>query len=394
MKNYGFIPSKIEGEHYILGGGQLPKIILQPDRNWKPYLPRWESQIDKFDTFGCTVFGTLNAIETLLGRLNFKQYDYSERYNYILAGITPPGADPHYVTEIIRKYGVIEQVELPFTDTLEEFMKPKPMTSNFFLRGREWLDQYNFGHEWVFVNTPNRELRTALVREALQYSPLCVSVTAWYEENGLFVDQGLPNTHWTLCYGVDEDGGLLIFDSYNFEYKKLHPDHKVMMAKRYYIEAKKVEEKLSWIGRILQSIGEALGLIEKKVNELPPLKVVYPESLMPKRDLINEVCEAIKEYEGFWKGSRSERNNNPGNIKGTDGRFLIFQTYADGWNYLVDYVTRACTGKHTAYRPDMSILDFFKVYAPSSDNNEPKKYADFVSKKLQVSVTMPIKDLL
>ncbi len=285
MKNYGFVPSKIESDHYILGGGQLPKIILQANRNWKDYLPTWESQIDKgYETYGCTVYGTLNALETVLDRLNGHPYDYSERFNYILADVKAPGADPHYVSEIIRKYGVIEQAELPMTNTYTEFNSPKPMTVDKLSKGQTWLGQYSFGHEWVFTNCPSKESRTALVREALQYSPICVSVSAWYEQNGLFVDNGIPNNHWTLCYGIDDDGGLLIFDSYALVqdgnptncFKKLHPDHKVQMAKRYYIEAKKNEEKLSWFATILKGIAEALGIIKKKVEAMDKPSVTKP----------------------------------------------------------------------------------------------------------------------
>lgn len=63
-------------------------------------------------------------------------------------------------------------------------------------------------------------------------------------------------------------------------------------------------------------------------------------------------------------------------------------------NALKDYVTRACTGKHKAYKPTFTINEFFNVYAPSSDNNNPYKYASYVAGKLKVLTTMPIKDLL
>ena len=89
---FGFVPSKIESNHYVLGGGMVPKIILQSNRNWKDYLPKWESQINGYETYGCTVFGTLNAIETYFNRLSPGQYDFAERFNYILAGIQPPGS--------------------------------------------------------------------------------------------------------------------------------------------------------------------------------------------------------------------------------------------------------------------------------------------------------------
>ena len=69
-KNYGFIPSKIESDHYILGGVGLPKTILQPLGNWESYLPTTEKQFNNgIETANCSGFGTLNAIEVLLRRL-------------------------------------------------------------------------------------------------------------------------------------------------------------------------------------------------------------------------------------------------------------------------------------------------------------------------------------
>lgn len=115
-------------------------------------------------------------------------------------------------------------------------------------------------------------------------------------------------------------------------------------------------------------------------------------------------ADAIQQHEGWYVGSRSYRNNNPGNIKyvgqslavGQDtGGFCIFKTYADGRKCLTDMLTRAATppveGK---YSPDMTLAQFFAVYAPSSDNNNPDAYATFVAAKIGVTVDTPIKNLL
>ena len=68
--NYGFLPSKIEPDHYVLGGSELPKIVLMPLGNWERYLPVEERQFQwNVETANCTGFGTLSAIETLLKRL-------------------------------------------------------------------------------------------------------------------------------------------------------------------------------------------------------------------------------------------------------------------------------------------------------------------------------------
>ena len=61
---------KIEDDHYVLGAQSLQGEILQPDGQWDNFLPAEERQAnDKFDTYSCTSFGTLNALEMLERRV-------------------------------------------------------------------------------------------------------------------------------------------------------------------------------------------------------------------------------------------------------------------------------------------------------------------------------------
>jgi len=43
---------------------------------------------------------------------------------------------------------------------------------------------------------------------------------------------------------------------------------------------------------------------------------------------------------------------------------MKFDTPEQGFSALTDYIERACTGKHKAYSPNMSIKRFFEIYAP------------------------------
>ena len=391
MKTYGFIPSKIESDHYILGGTGLPKTILQPLGNWEQYLPTYEPQFENFETAGCSVWGTQNAIETLMKRIEMEEPNYSERFTYILARVRPPGADPHAVAEVIRKDGLIDEALLPTdTATFEEFIKPDPMTQDLIDKGEEWLNKYDFGHEWIFTNNPSRQIRLPLLKEALQYSPVCISVSAWASDvNNLYVSN-FPNNHWVMCYGIEGDS-ILVFDTYDQSKKKLHPDHEIMMAKRYYIGPSTRQEKLSWIEMILNWIQEQINLLKKKdMTPYKPLEEVLPINTVGK---LEDFCLAIRDFEGK-PGDLNYRNNNPGNIRGRDGKFLKFPTYAQGWSYLKDYVTRAATGKHKAYKPDFTIKQFFNVYAPSSDNNQPDLYANWVASRIGLATTFQIKNLV
>src|SRR4029079_17524757 len=81
----------------------------------------------------------------------------------------------------------------------------------------------------------------------------------------------------------------------------------------------------------------------------PPIPVPIPPE--PKPNLLTKFCLAIQEHEGWLvpgkdypKGSRSYRNNNPGNIKygdfakscgairKDDKYFAVFESYLDGFN--------------------------------------------------------------
>jgi hypothetical protein len=120
---------------------------------------------------------------------------------------------------------------------------------------------------------------------------------------------------------------------------------------------------------------------------------------------IEKWAEAIKKHEGWYVGSRSYRNNNPGNFRcakwlmeefgGTCvDNFIKFPTYETGWKALTSFLTYACEGALRSYKPEMTLLDFYKVYAPSADGNSPKNYATAVAKDLGVSINTQIKEFL
>lgn len=131
---------------------------------------------------------------------------------------------------------------------------------------------------------------------------------------------------------------------------------------------------------------------------------------------LDAFCDAIREFEGWFPGSTSYRNNNPGNLRrsplaiGIDIRgYAIFKTFADGWNALVRDVTIKATGRSKAWHdadgdkvldpgeeitPEDSLFEFFAVYAPSADGNYPRKYALFVAKRCGLTAETPIKELM
>lgn len=123
----------------------------------------------------------------------------------------------------------------------------------------------------------------------------------------------------------------------------------------------------------------------------------------PPTSKIEAWADATQQHEGWFPGSRSYRNNNPGNIKyvgqpsaiGSDSLgFCIFATYADGRKSLTDMLIRAATPPAEGYNPEMTLVQFYERYAPSSDNNNPLAYAQFVARKIGVTVDTQIKNLV
>ena len=101
------------------------------------------------------------------------------------------------------------------------------------------------------------------------------------------------------------------------------------------------------------------------------------------QSIIEKIAIAIQTFEGYFPGSVSFRNNNPGNLKyarqpGTTGQdargFAIFATFDEGWDALI-----ALLNKRAAQHPEWTLLDLFNSYAPPTDNNNPEQYASFVA---------------
>ncbi len=258
MTDYGFVKPKKDLTAYVLGGlGDLPKVVLQPNGQWDEYLPTYEPQAEHFETCGCTVWGTQNCIETILKKLTGKEYNFSERFNYILAGITCPGADPHYVSDVIKDNGLIENDLLPMTSTYREFCRPNPMGAEYLEAGLKW--NYDFKHDWVWdwwVSIPTIKEQQEKMMEALQYSPLGVAVFAWQQEGDVYVrPAGAGDVHWCEIFGYVEGEYWKCFDTYDHSIKYLDWNFGFTFVKRYLlIEKKEIIPTKSWVEDMVEKL--------------------------------------------------------------------------------------------------------------------------------------------
>lgn len=142
-----------------------------------------------------------------------------------------------------------------------------------------------------------------------------------------------------------------------------------------------------------------------KKRRAPVTNVPISTTPQPRGSALETFALAIQQHEGWFppggsypKGSASFRNSNPGNLKyvgqreatGKDERgFAIFPDYSAGLRALQFDI-----GLKLGRNPDWNFEDFFSVYAPSTDNNDPFQYARVVAKKLGVNSKTRIKDVV
>lgn len=264
LKQYGFVAPEITPDNWVLGSITAPK-VFEPKGDWTKYLPEKEYQHKNgIETYNCTSFGTLSIIETLINRITSERQNYSDRFVGIVAGTRPPGNTPHAVAEAIRKNRLISEEMLPFSDdirTVEEYYSFKGADEQE-CKNKALAFPYELNHYWLWTGDQTKEQRTAKIREALKYSPLGISVSAWTKKGNVYVDNGVQNNHWTMLYGEDKNGWK-VFDSYDNTHKILSFDHNIQFAKGYHLVLKEAEQ-VSLIKKLLSLYQELVELLTQK----------------------------------------------------------------------------------------------------------------------------------
>src|SRR3990167_8003460 len=151
--NHGWQEPTILGSDYWMGEGHgltLGKEVLVPDRDWRPFLPKFEPQRRAIETSSCSQQSTLNPTETLIKRKYGLEKDYSDRALAIASNNSPMGNDPNITAETLRKQGALNEEDLPFTDEIrswQEYMTPNPLPNYLTVKAKRW--GYDFKHEWA-----------------------------------------------------------------------------------------------------------------------------------------------------------------------------------------------------------------------------------------------------
>lgn len=405
-------------EHWVFGSStQAAGDILQPDRDWRPYLPtRKEVQdLNGIEPNACTIYGTLNAAQTLIRRKYGEDRDYSNRFLAVISGTDPArGNTPHKVAEALRLQGDCDEAAWTFdgaVDTVAKFYAPVP--DRLKALAKEFVAEWRFTHDWV-ATTPQQ------LWDALQYSPIGISVYAWVKDgDGLYYkpDPRAPDTHWCAIVYAVYGKYWVVLDSYmdgGELFKKVRWDTPFMQAKRYGIERQADVQSAGWqwFVAFLRSLWPFPVItpapeVPVKPRETPPAAPESPERTptpppAPKESRLEKFCLAIRTHEGWYPGSRSWRNNNPGNCRyssvgyasiygkvGKDAQnFAVFRDYATGWRYLQNLVK-----EKIRKNPRWDFYDFFEVYAPSFENDS-KRYAEVVAKACGMEATDAVSSVL
>ena len=381
-------------DNYVLGGGNIPDLVIMPDGDWTKVPIEKEEQNKKFETWNCTSFNTLSQIEKMEYVITGKVVNYSDRWLGIMAGTRPPGNDPHRVCEAIRNHGLIPEEMLPWSDDLQnvdEYYSWKGGDREACVKaGQEWLKKWEFLHEWLFDFNAPLDVKLSRLSWSLLRCPPSMSVTAWELKDGLYVDSGGVNNHWTC-----KDGELINVhhkcrDSYlvdGSDLKLIAWKHNIYMAKRYYMKPKERVVAINWIQKLLNMLREMVYEItaNKPVVTTEPVLEASPKDVGPeeahRRDAYRQIyqpkptqppyipepakpdkpkveasttsklgvfCDAIQDFEewvvpgGHYRngslavtGSKSYRNKNPGNIKFTSLLKSLGALHADSDGFSV-----------------------------------------------------------
>ena len=133
------------------------------------------------------------------------------------------------------------------------------------------------------------------------------------------------------------------------------------------------------------------------------------EEEIEQNDFLELVIIAIIKHEGWfpanpktgYKGSRSWRNNNPGNLRsskfaiGTDGGYAKFKTAEEGKMALRWDLTQKAKGETvTGLTGSSTIEDLINVYAPASDKNNVEAYIKSIEYQTGLERDTKLEDLL
>jgi hypothetical protein len=408
------------GDEWRFGSLSQPGIAQIPEELRDIYLPAGELQYGKEDFSDCASRSPHNHLEAQLnylyinnlltyenkrwfedqGYVNGSGYiELSDRFTAILSGTTRQGNSLKAPLESIRKNGVIPKSMLPAhpSMTFDQYHDASKITKAMRDLGIEFTRRFTVNYEQV---------HRSQISKALEKDMIGVAGYAWpSKKNGVYPKTDETINHAFLLFGKPD---FEAFDNYtegiNDFTKTLAPDY-VFWEYGYRIFISKETTYAQQLSLWQQLLDTLKRLFEVKKEQVAPKPEPKPA---PANNVLNELILAMRRHEGWFPGSRSQRNNNPlncryssvgyhsmyGEVKRDPQNFAIFSTYELGHLYAKNLILQKAR-KH----PDWNLVQFIgderEGWAPASDNNDVDRYATVLAEALGVSKTAwKLKNLL
>lgn len=244
LPNFGLSPDNDLGpkddRDYILGTAtETKKLILNPDRDYSASLPTAEMQFGHgFDTGSCVTFSALNTIETYVKARYNTDWNKADRFTAKMSGTTIYGNSFAVVAESIRKDGMVDEAQWPWTadvNTWDKYMAP--IDPEIIALGKKNAATIDLKHEWVgFAGVDPEKLWQALL-----YGPQQVSVHTWgpIDANGVYQrmpgSDNIPTNHGVELFAGAYGKSWKIFDHYTKTIKTMAWDYYFGSSKQFFI---------------------------------------------------------------------------------------------------------------------------------------------------------------
>lgn len=223
---------------YRVGGiSGADREVIREDGDYRKFLPTIEYQIGNyFDTKACVTFSALNCLETLAIIKNWQFFNRSDRFTAKMSGTTEEGNYLSIVADSIAiNHGTVDEASWEYPRDQRrpifewnDFYSEIPETIK--MEGRKFLIEYKVRHEWVPLSQ---------LREMLKFGPIQVTVQAWPKPNaqGIYENrEGSKSYNHAVMLVYMGDDYCEIYDHYSKSSKKLTPNYKFGIAKRFTIK--------------------------------------------------------------------------------------------------------------------------------------------------------------
>ena len=414
QKNYG-LNLELEKAHQKpkdwVFGATSPKCLaeIQPDKRWE-YLPKGEVQRGAEDTMDCATRAPINILETKFSYLlrenlippenlkflidngylgGYGNIVFSDAFVAINSGTTRQGNSLIAPLEAIRKKGLIPKSMLPLEKTMtwDAYHNPARITEKMRKLGEEFADRFTINYEKIYEDKFSEVLDRDLVDTGGYAWPTPISGEYPRTDND-------PN-HAFILFNKPMSNAFDNYEEASGDFiKKLASNYKFVGHGYRVIISSTVplEKKLSILAQIINALAKIVGLLTIQIQK-PVEPIVEPVVVPEHKSRIDEWALAIQECEGYGTANAVtiNKNFNPGAIRNPDGTFKKFSTYNQGYDYLCDYLIRACKGLHIAYPKGgaTTLNEFTKIYVGNDYNYAPK-----VAAKLGISIDVQIKEIL